>query len=77
MWSDRVKPIVEVSRDVLGWLLVYARDHEGNREGEPLGAPDYYRSRAAAKREADKINGAHRTLAERAGGMPATQQDRP
>ena len=65
MWSDNVKPIVEVSKDVLGWLLVYARDHDGHREGEPLGDPDYYPSRAAAKREAEKINSAHRTLAER------------
>lgn len=73
MWSDEVKPIVEVSKDVLGWLLVYARDHDGNREGEPLGEPDYYPSRAAAKREADKINSAHRTLAERNAGMSGNQ----
>jgi hypothetical protein len=48
--------IVEVSRDALGWLLLYARDWNGNREGEPVGEPDYYKSRAAAVRAAKTIN---------------------
>ena len=48
--------IVEVTRDALGWLLVYARDYEGNREGEPVGEPDYYKSQSAAKRAAKTIS---------------------
>jgi len=48
--------IVKVSRDTLGWLLVYARDWNGNRTGEPLGAPDYYKSRADARFAAKQIN---------------------
>jgi hypothetical protein len=48
--------IVEVSQDALGYLLVYARDWEGNREGEPLGEPDYYKTRSAAQRAAKMVN---------------------
>ena len=48
--------IVKVSRDTLGWLLVYACDWNGNRTGEPLGAPDYYKSRADARFAAKQIN---------------------
>lgn len=70
MWSDTIKPIVEPARDALGWLLIYSRDVDGHREGEPHGDPDSpsgrYESRAAAKRAAERINGAYRTLAERA-----------
>lgn len=51
-----MQKIVEVSRDALGWVLLYARDHDGNREGEPVDAPDYYKSRAAAQRAAKLIN---------------------
>lgn len=49
--------IVEVSQDALGWLLVYARAHDGRREGEPVGAPHYYKSRTAAAKAAKAING--------------------
>lgn len=48
--------VVETSKDALGWLLVYARDFGGYREGEPVGAPDYFKSKAAADRAAAKIN---------------------
>lgn len=56
--------IVEVSQDALGWLLVYAKDHEGNREGEPLGEPDYYKTRGAALAAARKINAEAATAAQ-------------
>ena len=48
--------LVEVTSDALGWLLIFARDYEGNRKGEPLGDPDYYKSRGAAQRAAKLIN---------------------
>jgi hypothetical protein len=48
--------LVEVSEDILGFVLVYARDHGDNREGEPLGEPDYYMTRSAALAAARKIN---------------------
>lgn len=47
---------VEVSRDALGWLLVYRVSCGAHREGEPVGAPDYYRTKAAAMRAASTFN---------------------
>jgi hypothetical protein len=37
-------------------LLVYAHNCDGNREGEPVGAPDYYKSKSASQKAAAKIN---------------------
>jgi hypothetical protein len=52
--------LVEVSQDALGYLLVYARNYEGHREGEPVcnsaRDPEYYKTRAGAQRAAKMIN---------------------
>ena len=48
--------LVEVSQDALGFLLTYAKDHGDFREGDPVGKPDYYRSRAAAVKAMRAIN---------------------
>lgn len=39
----------EVSSDTLGYLLVWSEDGPCGREGEPIGAPDYYRTESDAK----------------------------
>lgn len=66
MWSSDIPPIVEPSKDVLGWLLIYARAVGDFREGDPYGDPDYFPSRRAAKKRADEINSSHREIASRA-----------
>lgn len=70
MWSTDIPPIVEPAKDALGWLLVYSRNVDGHREGEPHGDPDSpsgrFKSRAAAKRKADDVNASYRELATRA-----------
>jgi hypothetical protein len=66
--ADRLT--VEVTRDVLGWVLRYARDFDGYREGDPMcdplsGDPDYYKTKAEAEFVAKAINGR---------GSPRTKQ---
>jgi hypothetical protein len=54
---------VVVSKDVLGWLLVWSRDDKGAdiREGEPVTLPMsgdivYFKSRGAAEKAAADFN---------------------
>jgi hypothetical protein len=47
---------VEVSKDILGWLLLYASDGINCREGEPVGEPDYFPSKRAAQKAAREHN---------------------
>ncbi len=54
--------IVEVTRDALGWLLVWAKDTEGGqREGDPVELPmsgdvAYFKSKSAAQKAAAHFN---------------------
>lgn len=70
MWSADIPKIVEPSRDALGWLLVYSRDVDGHREGDPVGDPDYFQSRYAAKKKADAMNACYRESKMRAAPKP-------
>lgn len=47
---------VEVSKDTLGWLLVYKGSGITAREGDPVGEPDYYPSKRAAQKAAREHN---------------------
>jgi hypothetical protein len=47
---------VEVSEDILGWLLLYKGDGINCREGEPVGDPDYFPSKRAAQKAAREHN---------------------
>jgi hypothetical protein len=51
--------IVEVSKDALGWLLVYTRDVGKCREGEPVCDKNdvrYFETHAAAERACKALN---------------------
>ncbi len=47
---------VEVTKDALGWLLVYKGKGINCREGDPVGEPDYFRSKQAAQKAARDHN---------------------
>ncbi len=54
-----VNKIVEVSRDALGWCLIYTHDVGRNRMGDPVCDKkdvEYYKTRAAALRAAKAMN---------------------
>jgi hypothetical protein len=68
-----MEKIVELSQDTLGYLLVYAKDYGDFREGDPFGAPDYFRSRAAASKVMRKINDHTATMEEKVDAVRANR----
>lgn len=58
----QAKKDVEVSRDALGFVLLWTKDQPGGqREGEPVEEPMsgdvlYFKSKAAAQRAAKQLN---------------------